>query len=96
MPKFTSKVITGLFFSAIGLATLLLLRQPLTAAAWLSFGNGLILMDLKFTGTDAKGNAYLKPVPKVRLYVAAFLILLAVVLLALQMYLDFQKSDAAP
>ncbi|WP_161887780.1 hypothetical protein [Pontibacter russatus] len=96
MPKFTPKVIIGLFFSAVGLATLLLLRQPLTAAAWLSFGNGLVLMDLKFTGTDAKGKIFLKPVPAIRLYVAAFLILLAVLLLALQMYLDFQKSDAAP
>ncbi|GAA4427561.1 hypothetical protein GCM10023188_10770 [Pontibacter saemangeumensis] len=85
----------GLLFSAIGMVSLLLMRQPLTAAVWLSFGNGLILSDLKFTGTDEKGNTYLKPVPPVRYYVAISLIVLAVLLLALQVYLDFQKTSSS-
>lgn len=94
MAKFSWRVILGLFFSAIGMVTLLLLRQPLTAAVWLSFGNGLILSDLRFTGTDDNGNTYLKPVPPVRLYVAVFLIVLALLLLALQVYLDFQETGS--
>ena len=95
MKIFSGKVIAGLLFSAIGMVSLLLMRQPLTAAVWLSFGNGLILSDLKFTGTDEKGNAYLKPVPPVRYYVAVSLIVLAVLLLALQVYLDFQKTSSS-
>lgn len=95
MQKFSPRVIIGLLFSAIGMVTLLLLRQPLTAAVWLSFGNGLILSNLKFTGTDEKGNVYLKPVPPIRYYVAVSLIVLAVLLLALQVYLDFQESSTA-
>ena len=95
MPKFSPRVVIGLLFSAIGMVTLLLLRQPLTAAVWLSFGNGLVLSDLTFNGTDAEGNVYRKPVPPVRYYVAVFLIVLAVLLLGLQVYLDFQETGAA-
>jgi len=73
------------------MVTLLLTRQPLTAAVWLSFGNGLILSDLRFTGTDERGNEYIKPVPPARFYTAIFLVVLAVLLLGLQVYLDFQK-----
>ncbi|MCJ8163643.1 hypothetical protein MKJ04_02240 [Pontibacter sp. E15-1] len=95
MQKFSFRVIIGLIFSAIGMVTLLLLKQPLTAAIWLSFGNGLILSDLKFTGTDAKGITYTKPIPPARFFTALFLIVMAVVMLALQIYLDFQESAAA-
>ncbi len=74
------------------MVTLLLLRQPLTAAVWLSFGNGLILSDLRFSGTDERGNAYIKPIPPARFYTAISLIVLAVLLLLLQVYLDFQAA----
>ncbi|MHA6247830.1 hypothetical protein ACXYMU_07845 [Pontibacter sp. CAU 1760] len=92
MRSLSYRIIIGLIFSAIGLATLLLAKQPLVSAIWLSFGNGLILSDLRFTGKDDKGNTFVKPIPPARFYTAIFLIVMAIVLLGLQVYLDFQKA----
>jgi hypothetical protein len=88
------RVIIGRLFSVIGLVSLVLTKEALTAAVWLSFGNGLILSDLRFTGNDEQGNVYQKPIPRARLYAAIFLIVLAVLLLGLQVYLDMQKAGA--
>ena len=95
MRKLSIRVIIGLLFSAAGLVSLLMTREALSAAIWLSFGNGLILSDLRFTGTDEQGNVYIKPIPKARLYAALFLIILAVLLLGLQVYLDMQQVEVA-
>jgi hypothetical protein len=92
MGKMSIRVIIGLLFSVIGLVSLVLTREALTAAVWLSFGNGLILSDLRFTGKDERGNVYVKPIPRARLYAAIFLIVLAVLLLGLQVYLDMQQA----
>ncbi|PRY15603.1 hypothetical protein CLV24_102225 [Pontibacter ummariensis] len=92
MKNISVRILIGIIFSAIGLVSLFVAREPLTAAIWLSFGNGLILSDLRLTGKDGHGNAYVKPVPKSRMYTALFLIVLAVLLLFLQMYLDLQQG----
>ncbi|GAB3526981.1 hypothetical protein GCM10027443_02820 [Pontibacter brevis] len=76
------------------MVSLFLTREALTAAVWLSFGNGLVLSDLRFSATDEKGNTYIKPIPKARFFAALFLIIFAVVLLGLQIYLDLQAADA--
>ncbi|RIJ42101.1 hypothetical protein [Pontibacter oryzae] len=95
MKNLSIRVIIGILFSAIGMVSLFITREALTAAIWLSFGNGLILSDLKFTQTDEKGNAYQKPVPKLRMYTAIFLIVLAVILLGLQVVMDLQSDVTA-
>ena len=80
----------------MGLASLLITKQVLTAAVWLSFGNGLILSDLRLTGVDEKGNVYIKPVPRVRTITAILLIVFAVLLLLFQVFLDFNQATAVP
>lgn len=94
MKGFSVRVLIGILFSAIGIITLFITKQTLTAAVWLSFGNGLILSDLRLTATDDKGNTYLKPIPKARTIAAIGLLVLAVLLLLLQMYLDFTQLPA--
>ena len=94
MKHLSIRIIIGILFSAIGMVSLFLTREVLTAAVWLSFGNGLILSDLRFMATDDKGNAYIKPVPRARIYAAIFLIVLAIVLLGLQIYLDMESAGA--
>lgn len=93
MGKISIRVFIGILFSAIGMVSLFLTREALTAAVWLSFGNGLILSDLRFSATDEKGNVYVKPIPKARFYAAIFLIVFAMLLLALQVYLDMQPAS---
>ncbi|WP_242918826.1 hypothetical protein [Pontibacter liquoris] len=94
MKNISIRVLIGILFSAIGTVSLFVSQEALIAATWLSFGNGLILSDIRFTEKDAQGNVYVKPVPKARLYAALFLIVLAVVLLFFQVYMDF-SGDAA-
>lgn len=96
MKNLSIRVIIGLLFSAVGLVSLFLTREALTAAIWLSFGNGLILSDLRFTGVDESGKVYVKPIPKARFYTAIFLIIFAVLLLALQVYMDMQQAGMEP
>jgi uncharacterized membrane protein YidH (DUF202 family) len=91
MKNLSLSVIIGILFSAIGTASLFLTRDPLMAAIWLSFGNGLILANLRFSKTDAAGNLVATPVPKVRLYVGIGLIVMAVVMLVLQVISDFNE-----
>lgn len=95
MGKLSIRVIIGLLFSAIGMVSLFLTQEALTAAVWLSFGNGLILSDLRFSATDEKGDTYVKPVSKAQFYTAVFLLVFAVLLLALQIYLDVQASGTS-
>ncbi|MEJ8802384.1 hypothetical protein [Pontibacter sp. H249] len=95
MKNISLRVIIGILFSAIGLASLLITQQALTAAVWLSFGNGLILSDLRLTGVDEKGNVYQKPIPKARTITAILLIVFAVLLLFFQMFLDYSEATAA-
>lgn len=92
MKNLSIRVLIGILFSVVGLVSLFLTQEALTAAIWLSFGNGLVLSDLRFSETDEQGNTYLKPVPKVRLYAAIFLIVLAVALLVLQVLQDMQQA----
>ncbi|TPE45966.1 hypothetical protein [Pontibacter mangrovi] len=91
MKKLSIRVIIGLFFSVIGLVSLLFTRDALMAAIWLSFGNGLVLSDLRFTGVDEAGRTYEKPIPKARTFTALFLIVLAVLLLAFQIFMDMNR-----
>ncbi|GAB3815252.1 hypothetical protein [Pontibacter rugosus] len=93
MGNISIRVIIGILFSAIGMVSLFLSREALSAAIWLSFGNGLILSDLRFKQVDDKGNAFYKPIPKARIYTALFLIVLAVLLLLLQIYFDMQEMN---
>lgn len=95
MKNLSIRIIIGILFSAIGIASLFLSQQALISATWLSFGNGLVLSDLRFNGIDANGNVYTKPIPKARMYAAIFLIILAVLLLFLQAYIDFVGTGAA-
>ncbi|WP_439882868.1 hypothetical protein ACSX1A_06810 [Pontibacter sp. MBLB2868] len=92
MKNLSIRIIIGALFSAIGLVSLFITHETLTAAIWLSFGNGLILSDLRFTSTDSNGNAYVKPIPKARTYAAIALLVLAVLLLILQVYLDLSQG----
>ncbi|MBD1396089.1 hypothetical protein H9Q13_02835 [Pontibacter sp. JH31] len=92
MKNFSLSVIIGILFSAIGTASLFLTREALTAAIWLSFGNGLILSNLRFKKVDEAGNVVVPPVPKVRLYVGLGLIVMAVLLLLFQVYLDMSQQ----
>ncbi|GAB3197583.1 uncharacterized protein YpmB [Pontibacter aydingkolensis] len=94
MKNISIRVIIGILFSAIGLASLFVTKQALTAAVWLSFGNGLILSDLRLTGVDDKGNVYQKPIPKSRTITAILLIVFAVLLLFFQIFLDMQQASA--
>ncbi|WP_242928169.1 hypothetical protein [Pontibacter vulgaris] len=91
MNRFSISLILGILFSAIGTASLFLTKEYLTPAIWLSFGNGLILSNLRFTRKDANGNVETMPIPKARVYSGLFLIVLAVVLLGIQVYLDMQR-----
>ena len=93
MKSISIRVIIGILFSAVGLASLFISQQVLTAAVWLSFGNGLILSDLRLTGVDEKGNVYEKPVPKARTITAILLIVFAVLLLLFQVFLDFNQAS---
>ena len=90
MKNLNLSVIIGILFSAIGTASLFVTRDPLMAAIWLSFGNGLILSNLRFSNPDAAGNMVAAPVPKVRFYVGIALIVMAVALLGVQVYADMQ------
>lgn len=92
MKNLSLSVIIGIIFSAIGTASLFLTRDPLMAAIWLSFGNGLILANLRFSKPDATGNMIAAPVPKVRYYVGIALIVMAVVLLIFQVYSDMSQG----
>jgi hypothetical protein len=92
MKNLSLSVIIGILFSAIGTASLFLTRDPLMAAIWLSFGNGLVLANLRFSKPDAAGNMVAAPVPKVRLYVGIALIVMAVVLLLFQVYSDMSQG----
>lgn len=88
MKNLNLPVIIGILFSTIGLVSLFLSGQALTAAIWLSFGNGLILTNLQFSRVNEFGEAEKQPVPKVRVYVGIFLIVLAGALLFLQIIQD--------
>lgn len=92
MKNISIRVLIGILFSAVGLASLFITKQALMAAIWLSFGNGLILSDLRLTGVDEKGNVYQKPISKARLIAALLLIVFAVLLLLLQLYMDFRGT----
>ncbi|PVY40721.1 hypothetical protein [Pontibacter virosus] len=92
MKNISLSVIIGLLFSAIGTASLFLTRDPLMAAIWLSFGNGLILSNLRFNKPDAVGNMVASPIPKIRFYVGIALVVMAVVLLGVQVYMDMQQA----
>ncbi|MBX0334715.1 hypothetical protein K3G39_15855 [Pontibacter sp. HSC-14F20] len=92
MKNLSLSVIIGLLFSAIGTASLFLTRDPLMAAIWLSFGNGLILSNLRFSRPDTAGNLVAAPVPKIRFYVGIALIVMAVILLGVQVYTDMQQA----
>ncbi|SIT80798.1 hypothetical protein [Pontibacter indicus] len=90
MKNLSLTVIIGILFSAIGTASLFITQNPLMAAVWLSFGNGLILSNLRFSRPDAAGNMVAAPIPKVRIYVGVALIAMAVILLGVQVYSDLQ------
>ncbi|WP_018478011.1 hypothetical protein [Pontibacter roseus] len=92
MKNLSLSVIIGILFSAIGTASLFLTRDPLMAAIWLSFGNGLIVSNLRLKRMDEQGNLVVAPVPKVRLYVGLGLIVMAVLLLLFQVYLDLTHA----
>lgn len=92
MKNLNLPVIIGILFSTIGLVSLIISGQALTAAIWLSFGNGLLLTSLQFSRVNAYGEAEKQPVPRIRVYVGIFLIVLAVALLAMQIYQDFTKG----
>lgn len=85
-------VLIGMLFSAIGLVSLIIMGQVLTAAIWLSFGNGLLLSFLRFTRVTESGQSETAPVPRVRFYAGILLILMAGALLLLQIIQDFQQT----
>lgn len=91
MKNLSLSVLIGILFSAIGTASLFLANDPLMAAIWLSFGNGLVLASLRFSKPDASGNPVAAPVPRIRQYVGIGLIVMAVVLLGIQVYADMQQ-----
>jgi uncharacterized membrane protein YidH (DUF202 family) len=97
MKNLSLSVFIGILFSAIGTASLFMTREALTAAIWLSFGNGLILANLRFQKPDGNGNMVAAPVPKIRLYVGIALIVMAVLLLLFQVFTDLSQpaSDTA-
>ncbi|WP_238395803.1 hypothetical protein [Pontibacter pudoricolor] len=92
MKNLNLPVMIGILFSAIGLVTLFLMGQALTAAIWLSFGNGLMLTSLRFNRVNEFGEMEQQPVPKARLYTGIFLIVLAGILLLLQVIQDLQQT----
>ncbi|MDX5347765.1 MAG: hypothetical protein LPK19_11015, partial [Hymenobacteraceae bacterium] len=77
----------GLLFSAFGTAVLLLSKDILMAAIWLSFGNGLLLSQVRLTKPNPVTGVMPAQNPAVK-YVSRFLIGLAVVLLIFQVYSD--------
>ncbi|NEM98750.1 hypothetical protein [Pontibacter burrus] len=91
MKNLNLPVIIGILFSTIGLVSLLLMKQALTAAIWLSFGNGLLLSSLQFSRQNEHGEIVKQPIPRIRVYTGIFLIVLAVLLLLLQVFQDFQQ-----
>ena len=95
MKNLNLPVMIGILFSAIGLVTLVMLGQALTAAIWLSFGNGLLLSSLRFKRMNEFGELELQPVPKARLYAGILLIVMAGVLLLLQIIQDLQQTPSA-
>lgn len=92
MKNLSISVLIGILFSAIGTASLFLTQDALMAAIWLSFGNGLILSNLRLRKVDEMGNMVTAPVPKVRLYVGLGLIVMAVLLLLFQVYMDLSPQ----
>lgn len=92
MKNLNLPVMIGVLFSAIGLVSLILTGQAMLAAIWLSFGNGLLLTNLRFSRVNEFGETEQQPVPKARVYVGIFLILLAGVLLILQIIQDLQQK----
>ncbi|QCR21974.1 hypothetical protein [Pontibacter sp. SGAir0037] len=91
MKNLSLAVIIGILFSAIGTTTLIIFREALTAAIWLSFGNGLLVSNLRLKGVDEQGRQFVKPIPRIRVNIGLFLIVLAVMLLFLQVYLDLKQ-----
>ncbi|MBC5773359.1 hypothetical protein H8S95_04720 [Pontibacter sp. KCTC 32443] len=91
MKNLNLPVMIGILFSVIGLVTLFLFGQALTAAIWLSFGNGLLLSNLRFSSVNEFGDVETKPIPKARMYTGIFLIIMAGILLVLQILQDFQQ-----
>lgn len=85
-------VLMGLLFSAIGTASLFVSTEVLTAAIWLCFGNGLLVANLQFKQVDENGNQVQRPVPRTRVVVGVFLIVMAVMLLGLQIFSDVQQT----
>ena len=85
-------VLIGILFSAFGLVSLIIMGQVLTAAIWLSFGNGLLLSTLKFTRVNNDGQPETAPVPQIRFYAGLLLILMAGALLLLQIFQDFNQA----
>jgi len=96
MKNLSVPVLMGFLFSAVGLVALILSGEVLTAAIWLSFGNGLIVSSLRFRQVDEQGQTFYAPIPKARLYTGLFLIVLAIVLLFIQILADFQATDTIP
>ncbi|WP_276495807.1 hypothetical protein [Pontibacter litorisediminis] len=92
MKNLSIRVMIGILFSVVGLASLLFTRDALMSAIWLSFGNGLILSDLRLTGVDEQGKEFVKPIPRARTIVALVLIVFAVLLLLFQIFLDLQQG----
>ena len=95
MKNFTIPVFIGFLFSAIGLTMLLFTGEALTSAIWLSFGNGLVLSGLRFKHTNEIGQEVYAPIPKARIYTGAFLIVLAVLMLFVQILADTKTEVPA-
>ncbi|MCC9167104.1 hypothetical protein [Pontibacter harenae] len=95
MKSLSLPVFFGIFFSAIGTVALILTGQILTAAIWLSFGNGLILSNLRFKRTNETGNQVLRPIPRSRMLVGIFLLFAAVLMLLFQVYVDLFGGGAS-
>lgn len=91
MKKINWLLIIGGLFSAVGLALLVIKRDVLGAAIWLSFGNGLLLSDPRLLRRQQNGHG-VPPLPKSRRYASYFLFGLAILLLVLQIYTD-QKTQ---
>ncbi|HEY4650218.1 MAG TPA: hypothetical protein VIG72_02340 [Pontibacter sp.] len=91
MKNLNLPVLIGILFSSIGLVSLIFSGEALTAAIWLSFGNGLLLSNLRLSRLNEQGVKELQPVPKARIYTGIFLILLAGVLLFLQIFQDLNQ-----
>ncbi len=91
MKNLNLPVMIGILFSVIGLVSLFMSGQALTAAIWLSFGNGLLLTSLQFNRVNEQGISVKQPIPRVRVYAGILLIVMACALLILQILQDFQQ-----